>query len=250
MKRVLILVLLISIVSVGYSQKKKKKKGKKDPTYFSLAIKGGYGNSILANTNITDDETITPDVMAPSHMFGADIGVNFNGGLGIGLELSSQTFGGSYEMKTLSSGYTKDITLTSFDKILLLRTVGYSGGYFEIGPKFSSIKSFSEANSNNVQSLNTISSYSKSYTSLVAGFGIGIFGVDRFNLSIGLRVAYSFTDIMNDKQFPIYDTAYLNTSEGYKSTNPLTAQAILKFTWNVGYFDTSACKRNTQFLLF
>ena len=244
-KQILLLfICIISYISIGFAQKK-------TPAWFNLAIRGGYGNCILINNNILDDSNIDIDYLSPSYLFAGRIGINFEQGFSIVVEVMSSSFGQKYYILSDSSNYTKKLTIKSFDKLLLLRAQGETGGYFEVGPKFSEITWVAETNTIPTDKTNTIENFSKNHFSLVLGIGGGIVYHQNFDINMGIRISYAITNIMADGDYPINDGIYDTSGySSYSTTNPLTAQIILEFNWHVGYFTTAKCSGKTKFLLF
>ncbi len=241
---VICIICIISYINIGFAQKK-------TPAWFNLAIRGGYGNSILINNNIFDDSNIDIDYLSPSYSFGGRFGINFEQGFSIVVEAMSSSFGQNYDILSGSNDYTKKLKVKSFDKLLILRAQGETGGYFEVGPKFSEITGVAETNSMYTLWENTIENFSENHFSLVLGIGGGIVYVQTFDINMGIRISYAITNIMVDGDYPINDGVYdISGYSSYSTTNPLTAQIILEFNWHVGYFTTSKCKGGTKFLLF
>lgn len=246
MKKLLVSLILISILASVHSYAQKK-----TPVWFNLAIRGGYGNSILINNNIFDDSNIDIDYLSPSYSFGGRIGINFEQGFSIVVEVMSSSFGQKYYILNDPGNYTKKLTVKSFDKLFILRAQGETGGYFEVGPKFSEIINVAETNTIYTPTNNTIENFSKTHFSLVLGLGGGIVYHQNFDINMGIRISYAITNIMAGEDYPINDDVYDTSGySSYSTTNPLTAQIILEFNWHVGYFVTSKCKGGTKFLLF
>jgi hypothetical protein len=254
MKKIILLLALASVTIFSYGQKGK------SITWFNIAVKGGYGNSLLINNNIFSDENITPDFFTPSYSFGGRFGVNFGNGLGLSLEMLSYSFGQKCDIisNTISKTYTKEIKLKSLDKLILLRYAsgdgegaGMGGGYFEIGPKFTTVKSATQENTINTAD-DVLDKYATTYTNIVFGFGGALVKSSRFEINAGLRFNYGFKDIISTTGYDyaenlgLYETNY----DEHKSTNPFSAQFMLEFNYYLGYFATSSCGKKTQFLLF
>lgn len=246
MKKLIVSLILISILASVHSYAQRK-----TPPWFNLAIRGGYGNSILINNNILDDSNIDIDYLSPSYLFAGRIGINFEQGFSIVVEVMSSSFGQNYDILSANNDYTKKLNVESFDKLLILRAQGETGGYFEVGPKFSEITGVTETNNIYTPTNNTIENFSKTHFSLVLGIGGGIVYYQNFDINMGIRISYAITNIMAEGDYPINDGEYDTSGySSYSTTNPLTAQIILEFNWHIGYFTTAKCSGKTKFLLF
>ncbi|MBN2681453.1 MAG: hypothetical protein JXR58_03020 [Bacteroidales bacterium] len=230
MKKTTILLSLILVLFKGFTQS--------DKTWYNLAVKGGFGNSIFFTSNYSGDANVQYNYFTPSYFWGFDGGVVFAGGFGLGLEYSFQKGGQEYEINGIGGKYTKVLQVYTDDVLFLIRAFDEGFGFFEIGPKLSMVKKINDANSNNGNLIaNTIDNYSDKYISIMFGFGIPAYQGDLFDFTIGLRAGYSIMNIMKDEEYPINDLFFNKVTANYPSystTNPFFAQITFRFDWHIG----------------
>jgi hypothetical protein len=167
---------------------------------------------------------------------------------GFGVEYNTSGLGQKYDIKNGNETYLKYLKVKTSDLIVFFRLSSEAGGYFEIGPKFSTIKKMSV--SNNIDKPfrpedNIKDSYLPKYTSIMIGAGLSPVRTDRFALNIGFRGAYAFSDIVTDhNHFILNDFFYQpNYLPSNAKTNPFTLQALVEFEYFFAYFGKAACGR-------
>lgn len=245
MKRVLILSLLLTITLTSFSQGKE---GEKSPTWFFLSAGGGFGNCMFFEKHFFEGIEVKAEALNPTYAFYGKFGVMFPFNMGLVYEYSNQIMTQSYDMvsnvpATLSEEYSEKIVVGTYGHAILLRAGAVESGYFEIGPRFTTISSPPAYRIGN--------QYADKYTSLEMGFGGPLYYHPAFDISLGVRLNYALTNIMVDNDYPYAGPLY-NTSSysDLYTTNPLTLQLRLEFHWRIGYFRKAKCDGHTEFLFF
>ncbi|MES2592280.1 MAG: outer membrane beta-barrel protein [Bacteroidota bacterium] len=223
--------------------------------WFDIGFKGGYGLNFLANKNFYNDRAFSPNISF-GYMYGGKIGINFNQSHAVTLDVTSSLFQQSYYYSLFNadsitrSEYKRKIMFNSLNVLLMYRKAS-DGGYFEVGPQFSTL-SRARGTDGFTQTANVDISenFVKSYYSAVMGFGGYLAGTDNFRVTLGFRFSYALNDVISSEgrktNFPSI-TQY----ESYKSSNPVSAMMIIEMNYDVGYFTRSRCKkRKLNFLLF
>lgn len=223
--------------------------------WLDIGLKGGYGLNFLANKNFYNDRAFSPNISL-GYMYGGKIGINFNQTHALTIDVTSSLFSQSYNYSLFNADsitrteYKRKIMFNSLSFLVMYRKAS-DGGYFEIGPQFSTITNARE-NDGFTQTTNVDISKKlvKSFYSAVMGFGGYVAGTDNFRLTLGFRFAYSLNDVISSEgrktNFPSI-TQY----ESYKSSNPFSAMMVIEINYDVGYFTRSRCKKRAlNFMLF
>jgi hypothetical protein len=222
--------------------------------WFEAGVKGGYGVSFLANSNLFNDHSFSPQISF-GYMYGGKIGFNFNENHAITVDVTTGSIEQKYNYGHLNPDssktiYNRSIGFDALNILLMYRKAG-DGGYFEIGPQLSTItKTRGSDGFTQTKNVDISANLAKSYYSAVVGFGGYILGSDDFRLILGFRASYAFTDVLSSagrqSSFPS-TTHYTN----YKAINPVTGMMLMELNFDVGYFARSRCKkRKLSFLLF
>lgn len=219
----------------------------KGTTWFDIGIKGGYGITAPINSNILDDKTQTYKIFhggKTSYTYGAKVAINFNPIYSISTEVN---------FSTLNPMYTSSIITVPTFKItqipIIYRKNNDIGGYIEVGPQISLIKSVT-AGDNDVTGEFVKSSYD-----LVIGGGQYIGGASAFGFNLGFRATMPLVDINADKTdrgFAIYKPSIeAQNFYQYKPYRNLFVSIILEFNLNFGYLQHGpSCHPGTRFKLF
>jgi hypothetical protein len=224
------------------------KKGDKSPTWFFLSGGGGFGNAMFFEKHFFEGVEVKASALNPTYGFYGKFGVMFPFNMGLVYEFSSQTLTQSYDMvsnnpTTLSEEYTDKIVLGTTGHAILLRAGGVETGYFEIGPKFTTNSKTPDYRGGNM--------YAERYTTIELGFGGPLYYQEAFDISLGVRLNYALTNIMQDEHYPYAGPLYSTSAyTDLYTTNPLTLQLRLEFHWRIGYFKTAKCDGHTEFLFF
>ncbi|MBI4645441.1 MAG: hypothetical protein HY738_02320 [Bacteroidia bacterium] len=109
MKTLIMILILWCFISPAFSQKKKSKskKEKENPTWFSVSLGGGYGNSVFLNNNTMNDKNIDLSLFNPSYSIIGKVNANFNFGLGVALEFGTSGYSQNYKIISNINGDNK-----------------------------------------------------------------------------------------------------------------------------------------------
>lgn len=242
-KHILLLFLVASFSAVSAQQ---------GITWFTMGANAGFGNSIFFNENVQSDDNVTMNYFTPAYNFGGRLGFHFTLGRGyennlaLILEAKAATFGQDYDLSDPTANppkYNRAIEVRSTDFAIMLRYVGELGGYFEVGPKFTSIKEVSDENDKTDALFTaTADDFSGNYTNLCAGFGLAVVQTDMIELNLGARVSYGFDDIWATQSRSIADDGSLTPYDSYTETHPFSAQLRVELNYYFGYFGVASCR--------
>ncbi len=242
MKKILIIFVLLLTVSFAFGQRRGQ-----TIKWFSLGLKASVGNSFLLNTDVLEDSKIQPDYFTPAFSYGGRLTFSHGENIGIGIEYLNSSFGQDYGVATDSLAYTKSIDIKTSDITLFFRYSGQKGGYFEIGPRFSTLKSVTEENDIQANFRNTdnlIDYYGPKFTSIVIGTGLSLVRTERVNVNAGVRATYSFSDLNPNKTYYVLDDYvyrpdYIPTA----TTNPITLKFVLEVNYFFAFWGDASCGR-------
>lgn len=250
MKKYVLMALLLATSAMIYAQRPSQAVIK----WFSLAGKGGYGNSILMNKSVFDDVNVNIDRMSPSSVYGARFGFTHGDNIGISVEALWSKFGQNYEISVPDNSifYEKEMVISSFDYVALLRYTNEYGFILEAGPKFSQVKLAEYRNSGqgidgSTQEIAAI--FQPQFNSIVLGIGNSLIRSDRVELNLTLRATYGFKDFIVDETVLIEDNVYNRSvpdfveryTGTYNETHPLTIQAMLEFNYFFAFYGDPSC---------
>ncbi len=221
--------------------------------WFSIAAKAGYGNSVLLNVNNIEDKNLSFNYFTPSFSYGGRFTFSYGDKLGFGADVLLSNFGQQYTINNNGDIYDKEISMKSLDIFPFFRFTGEKAGYFEIGPKFSKIKSIEVSNSVNENftqnSENIDKNYTSKFTSIVLGFGLAVYKNERLDINLGTRFAYSFTDFTPGYSYNVVDDGYyIPTKEILTPTNPLSIQFILEVNYYFAFWGDATCGKGRLML--
>ncbi len=246
MKKTILFLIFTILISVAYGQKRGKIK------WLSVSLKGGYGNSILINSDVKDDTGVVPDFLTPSSEFGGQLGITHGDNIGFFFEVLSSSFGQNYDIATTPQ-YTKKVNLKSLDYLITFRYTSDYGFYFEAGPKMTNVKSVSEENSikasfNDVENISE--NYEEKFNSIVLGIGFALSRTDRLNFNLGLRWNYGFNSIILDENYyvmndGVFKYSYIPSAK----TKPFSMKLVLEIKYFFGFWGNASCGRG-RFMLF
>lgn len=221
------------MISSGYAQRG-------DKTWFNITFNSGFGSSLWINNNLIDDENIKYKIFNPCYPLAGQIGINFNNGFGVAVEMLSTHHGQKFGITSLTGSYNKKLVIKSFDQLILIRSVGEKGGYFEAGPKLSTVKKLVVKNDiDNVFEQSTLDDYQSTNIGILLGFGGAFYFHDLYDISFGLRINYTISNLMENEEYPIKDGIYVSNYGLYAITNPLIVQFVLSLSWHIRYIDSS-----------
>lgn len=251
MKKYFILIIIVALAFNADAQRKKSV-----IKWFSLAARGGYGNTMLLNSSIANDIAVTRDFKSPSYFYGARFGFTHGDNFGVSLEGNMYTFTQSFDIDLSSGKYTKDYHFKSFDYSVLFRYTGDLGFIFEVGPKFTSLKSAEyELSGDGIETkpVDISEKLNQKWNGLALGIGQSIKRGDRVELNFIVRANYGFKDMaMSDEKSSFYimeDSRYTRNTDNfvdaymttYAKTNPLTIQAVLELNYFFAFFGDAKC---------
>lgn len=245
MKLILVLTLTVLISFQAFSQKKSSRKND-HPTWFFLSVGGNGGASMFFEKHFFEGSEINAAALNPCYGFQGKFGIMFPFNMGLAYEYSGLTLNQKYEIKSNvipSENYTDDIKLGTNGHSILLRAGSLESGYLEIGPRFGTLA--------DVPTFTGKNKYVQKYTSLEFGFGGPLYFHEAFDISLGIRLSYALTSIMEKDNYPYASPKYsTHTYTSTYTTNPFTAQVRLDFHWHIGYFRTAKCDGHTGFIFF
>ena len=215
------LVLFTLLITTAFAQRHR---GNGEIKWLNISVKGGYGGTMLFNSDVSGDGQVTQDFLSPSYEFGGRFAIGYGDNLSLGVEALSSGFGQDYSIKAPNfESYDKTQKFTSFDLLVALRFTSPYGFYFEAGPKFSTLKAASIKNSitgeNFVDGIQPeyIDNFSEKFTSIVAGMGFAIHNGDRLQVTLGLRGSYAIGDFVAEESdyYVLADQVYLQPSSTF-----------------------------------
>lgn len=245
MKKTLFLIILLSSVFVVNAQR-----GSSTIKWLSIALKGGYGNSILFNDSYKNDPNISLDYVSPSYMYGGRFGITYGDYVGVSVEYQQVGFSQKYDIKNGSEVYNKETKLKSTDIAILLRFTSPTGFYAEAGPKFITLNDVSQTTSISVtdptveESDYLKSKYVEKYNGFTFGLGLTPYNGDRVTLSVGIRGTYSGNSIIADENyFSLTDDGNYTASYKDATTKPFHAQFVVELNYFFGFWGDATCGR-------
>lgn len=207
-------------------------------TWFEIGAKGSYGITALYNSTVWNESNIS-NKFTTGFGVGGRLGINFGSTHGIAAEVivasGKQNWG--YQ---LVGGPQIEFTTAwkTLDYYLLYRNSG-NGGYFELGPKISTVSSVKQSSTAMVEADRT-SDFNKSMLGAAMGFGGNIAGGDVVALTFGLRFEYMFGEFVSPSgklvNQPI-PPLQLNASK----TNIVNIQAVLELNFGLGSYAQASC---------
>jgi hypothetical protein len=163
------------------------------------SVKGSYNSTWLFNKNISDQGAEQDYAMG----WGSNVGVGasvYYGAIGFGVEFLRGTHTGGYAGDYLGK-YSSNVKLKMTQIPLLLKLKSENGAYIELGASVNNISqatyTFDYTDSDIFDgSSNETSTYSKSFTSAILGFGANVRLIKAIPLSlnVGIRLQYGFSD--------------------------------------------------------
>jgi hypothetical protein len=233
-------------VTFGYSQR-----NSQNVKWLSLALKGGVGNSYFLDVDHIEDDNLTLNYFSLSNSMGGRFTFTYGERVGIGADFLYSAYNQKYDIAIDSlTTNTKQLKLNTLDILPFLRFTGYNTVYFEMGAKFSNIKKITETNTLTgvYRSTDDLkNAIEPKFTSAFLGFGGALYKTDRLDVNLGLRLAYSFTDlapnynILNDN---VYQPDYVEEF----SLNPISVQAILEVNYFFAFWGDASCGRGRLML--
>ncbi len=240
MKKITILLSLVMFVSLFANAQKGK------VTWMSLAVKGGYGSSMMMHMESLTDDNVTYKYFSPSYFVGGRFGLTFGNVVGVSTNVLYSNFMQGYSIDSSNVKYDKQTNFSALDFDVILRLTSETGFYFELGPKFTKINSITNtipiSSSSALINQNVIENYKPNWTSILLGMGFMPYRSDRVEVSLGFRASYGFSSIItdNNQYYAVKDVFY---SPNYTdpTTNPIQLYGVVELNYLFGYFGTANC---------
>ncbi len=251
MKKITLILLFSLFLQQAYSQ-----------VWIDIAVKGGYGMSLLYNKNLLDDGAYNHHLTGAGG-FGGRLGVNIGESNGFTLEVMSRKMKQDFDYTIAGQNFNTQVEWKNLDLYFLYR---YNSNrvFMELGPMLSLVRSVDHTDDNplaaTILSVTGAESYSEfyndKYISGVFGFGGFLVGTEVVSLNLFFRVHYAFQDFINDKgqnpeatgiirsfPAPIREKTY----DEYKSTNPIFGEVGMELAFGLGQFARSNCSTRMHF---
>ncbi len=248
MKKTVIFILLFALVaSSAFSQRRRTSAIK----WLSIELKGGYGGSMLLNSDVKSDQNAELAISTPAYEFGGRLGFTYGDHIGVGIEYLKSGFNQDYNIKSSNlDAYTKTQKFNTSDIVLSFRYTSLYGFYFEVGPKFSNIQDVKVENSITNQSFTDINGgdyaqhfYDK-FTSIIFGLGYAAYNGDRLRVNLGLRASYGLASVVEDSNFYVLNDGYYIPQGSFTSnTNPFNIKLTLGINYTFGFWGNASCGR-------
>jgi hypothetical protein len=206
--------------------------------WFEIGAKGSYGITALYNSTVWNDSQIS-NKFTTGFGVGGRLGINFGPTHGIAAEVIAANGKQNWGYQ-LAGGPQIEFTTAwkTLDYYLLYRNSG-NGGYFELGPKISTVSSVKQSSSAMVEADKT-GDFNKSMLGAAMGFGGNIAGGDVVALTFGLRFEYMFGEFVSPAgalaNQPI-PPLKLNDDK----TNIVNIQAVLELNFGLGSYARAGC---------
>ncbi|PID87910.1 MAG: hypothetical protein CSB06_03190 [Bacteroidia bacterium] len=243
-KLILILVSSTLLIFTSEAQRGNGRSGA-NVKWLSLAVKGGVGNSIFFNKAHKEDENISLNYTTLSYSYGGRFTFTYGENFGFGAELLMTTCGQKYGLKQGNTNYDKTIKLKALEISPFFRYTGYNSVYAEVGAKFSTVNSIDVSNSIDKSftlEQDIAKKAEQKFTGAFIGFGFAVFKTERLDLNLGLRAAYSFTDLTPENDFTS-DGYFLPANNTPESTHPFTAQVLFELNYYFAFWGDASCGR-------
>jgi len=242
MKKIVLIVLCIIFIPLANAQRGR---GNGEVKWLSLAIKGGYGGTVLLNSDVLSDQNVKVNFLSPSYSYGGRFGITYGDHIGINFEPLFSGFSQEYSIDDGAEPYTKTQKFKSLDYLISLRYISSYGFYFEVGPQFSTLKSATVENSKtgnfmNENSATYMAKFEEKFKSLATGLGFAIVNGDRLQVNLGLRGTYTFGDL-DPNYYVLNDGVYRPAITPTSKTNPLTFKLMAEVSYFFGFWGDATC---------
>jgi len=257
MKKILLIALTLLLVLSVEAQKKGQM-----IKWLRIAPKASFGTALLINSNTFKDKSIEESYFNMSTAFGGSLGLGIGDYLEFYAEMNALNFGQTYHMQVertdgTDDSYDKTLAFTAVNTGVLMRWVTDKGGYFEVGPNFTKLKSATVTNTVEGALLNpTTNDFNDSYINLSLGFGQALYRSERLFVYLGARFnispvsMYLPRDLYPDESYfkdGIYNIENLryepNIHEIQGKTMPVTGFLTLEVNYTFGFWGNARCGR-------
>ena len=243
MKKINLLIIALLVSFSFFAQRRSS-----NVKWLSLELKGGYGSTVLFNSDVSSEPNVSQNFISGAYNYGARFGVTFGDYVGVFVERLSEHYKQLYDVVPGEPlmPYTKTQSFSSADLVFAIRYTNDYGFYVEAGPVFSSLKTAEETNGDDYSILNPgndyIDNFSKNNTALMFGLGFSLFRSERVAVNLGLRTTYAFGDFVENKNFYVLnDLPIYNGSSTGASTNPFSIKLMLGVHYFFGFWGNASC---------
>ncbi len=193
----------------------------------------GYYNSVLANEADHDYS------LNLAYNYGAAIGVNIGDYHGINFEGLFGTYFQNLTYRSADGPQRNSLEWDVIDLYALYRYYPSSGYYFELGPKYSSVREISQTLG--IDPIDIKNQYEDSYISGVLGLGAFLSGSEVLVIKAGLRFEYGLTDLVSADGMAANFPAFYSDLPDMGSTIPFRASFGLEISFGIGGFAKAVC---------
>lgn len=220
--------------------------------WLNISAKGGYGGTMLFNSDVSNDGNVTQDFLSPSYEFGGRFALGYGDFISAGVEVLSAGFSQDYSINDPNmEAYIKTQKFTSLDFLVALRYTNPYGFYVEAGPKFSTLKTAEVENSvsnplfvDGPDNQDYMLNFSEKFTSIVAGIGFALVNGDRVQVNLGLRGSYALGNFVeNEDYYVLDDNVYRPNGSFTANTSPFTLKAMVEVNYIFGFWGDASCGR-------
>jgi hypothetical protein len=237
--------------------------------WLDLGLKGSVGFDMLYNKNINDDPEFNRQLSLGFNV-GGKLGLNFSDFHELTFDFLYYSFDQKYKYNVLNPidnskpEFIRSIKFSGIDFLLMYRH-NNDGRYVEIGPQLSLVKNVKATDNfsgSNFSGIDLKSQLSPNFTSIVLGFGSYLIGTENFGMTTGIRLSYSFSDLVRDNgqssNFPtnnsVFSTSSLTlvdrTYTSYAPTHILTAMFVMELNFDFAYMAKAKCSNKRKLVLF
>ncbi len=238
MKKILFIISFFLLILSANAQRNS------NLTWFTLSLKGGYGTSLMFNQPSFDDANITYAYYSPSYFYGGRFGILFTDNVGVSFVAGMNNLSQTYDVNGFVD-YQTNIKLKSFDYGFMLDLQSPTGFYFDIGPKFATLKNADLTKTTEGLSVtdDRIAKFRSQFTSLAFDIGLKALMTDLFEIKVGVSGAYTFSNVVNSTGYIIPADNYLYYVPTYldETTNPIQLMFGVEFTYVFGKFGKASC---------
>ncbi len=214
--------------------------------WFDAGVKGAYGPTMMLDGNIFDSGNYK-HTLSTGHAIGGRLGFNFGYHAGVSLEYMSAKSKQDFDFS--SDPHSRFIWKHS-DMLVMFRYSG-NGAYVELGGKYSNMGDVTLTRYNPDVTTDVSDLFENSYMSGVFGFGSYLLGSDLFTLNLGIRIHYSFEDMVSPEgKAEFYPVEMDFDPDLDRKTVATAAQLQAEFNYAFGRFSKEACHSRWKLLLF
>ena len=256
MKKILLVLLAMFLLTMAEAQHKGQL-----VKWLKIAPKASVGTSFLVNSNTFSDKSIEASTINLSTSFGGSFGLGIGDYLEFYVEGNLAKFGQEYHLQVektdgTDQSYDKNLDFTAINTGIMMRYTSELGGYFEIGPSFTTLKTAEITNSTDGLAIDASEDFNSSYVNLSVGVGQAVYRSDRLFVFVGARFNFSpvsfylpreaysdatyFKDGMYNEQNLRYEP---NTHSVQGKTMPMTGFLTLEINYIFGFWGNASCGR-------